>query len=83
MRICVAGAAGAFGMKHLDALSAIEGVEVTSVVGRTMETIGPFAKERGIGHATTDLNESLARDNVDAVILSTIISRILRENDNE
>ena len=71
MRICVAGAAGAFGMKHLDALSAIEGVEVTSVVGRTMETIGPFAKERGIGHATTDLNESLARDNVDAVILST------------
>ena len=71
MRICVAGAAGAFGMKHLDALSAIEGVEVTSVVGRTMETIGPFAKERGIGHATTDLNESLARDDVDAVILST------------
>ncbi len=71
MRICVAGAAGAFGKKHLDALAAIDGVEVTSIVGRTEETIVPFAKERCIGHATTDLNESLARDDVDAVILST------------
>ncbi len=71
MKICVAGAAGAFGMKHLDALSKIDGVEVTSVVGRTPESINAFAKERGIGHATTDLGESLARDDVDAVILST------------
>ena len=71
MKICVAGAAGAFGMKHLDALSKIDGVEVTSVVGRTADSINAFAKERGIGHATTDLAESLARDDVDAVILST------------
>ncbi len=71
MRICVAGAAGAFGMKHLDALAKIDGVEVTSVVGRTLASIEAFAKERGIGHATTDLAESLARDDVDAVILST------------
>jgi 2-hydroxy-4-carboxymuconate semialdehyde hemiacetal dehydrogenase len=69
MRVCVAGAAGAFGMKHLDAISNIEGVEVTSVVGRS--NIETFAKERGIGHATQDLAESLARDDVDAVILST------------
>ncbi len=71
MKICVAGAAGAFGMKHLDALSKIDGVEVTSVVGRTAESINAFARERGIGHATTDLAESLMRDDVDAVILST------------
>ena len=71
MKICVAGAAGAFGMKHLDALSKIDGIEVTSVVGRTAASINAFAKERGIGHATTDLAESLARDDVDAVILST------------
>ncbi len=71
MRICVAGAAGAFGMKHLDALAQIDGVEVTSVVGRKQATIKAFAAERGIGHATTDLGESLARDDVDAVILST------------
>ncbi len=71
MKFCVAGAAGAFGMKHLDALGAIDGVEVTSVVGRNPESINAFAKDRGIMHATTDLAESLARDDVDAVILST------------
>ncbi len=71
MRICVAGAAGAFGVKHLDALAAIEGVEVTSVMGRRLEDISAFAKERGIAHATNNLAESLARDDVDAVILST------------
>jgi len=71
MRICVAGAAGAFGMKHLDALAKIDGVTVTSVVGRQQAAIEQFAKERGIVHATTDLAVSLARDDVDAVILST------------
>ena len=71
MKFCVAGAAGAFGMKHLDALNNIDGVEVTSVVGRTREATNAFANERGIAHATTELGESLARDDVDAVILST------------
>ena len=71
MKICVAGAAGAFGMKHLDALAKIDGVEVTSVVGRQLDTISEFAKGRSIAHATTDLAESLVRDDVDAVILST------------
>ncbi len=71
MRICVAGAAGAFGTKHLNALAKIDGVTVTSVVGRQQAAIKQFAKERGITHATTDLAVSLARDDVDAVILST------------
>lgn len=70
MRLCIAGAAGAFGLKHLDAVNAIEGAEVTSVVGSS-DDIAEFARARGIGHATTDLNESLARDDVDAVILAT------------
>ena len=71
INIAVAGAAGAFGMKHLDALAQIDGVSVTSVVGRTRESIEAFAAQRGIGHATTDLNETLTRKDVDAVILST------------
>ncbi len=71
MRICVAGAAGAFGIKHLDALKAIEDVTVTSVVDFKEEAIKALAEERGIGHYTTDLAESLARDDVDAVILAT------------
>ena len=71
MRICVAGAYGAFGIKHLDALAQIEGVEVTSVMGPTRAKIEALAAERGIGHAATTLDECLARDDVDAVILST------------
>ena len=71
MRVCVAGAAGAFGMKHLDAIGAIDGVSVTSVVGREPDDIESFAKSRGVGHWTTDLAESLERSDVDAVILST------------
>ncbi len=71
MRICVAGAVGAFGTKHLDALARIEGVQVTSVVGGPPDDIDAFAAARGIGHATKSLDEALARDDVDAVILAT------------
>ncbi|PVH28907.1 Gfo/Idh/MocA family oxidoreductase [Pararhodobacter oceanensis] len=71
MRICVAGAYGAFGIKHLDALAAIDGVSVTSVMGPTRAKIDALATERGIPHATTDLAECLSREDVDAVILAT------------
>ena len=71
MRICVAGAYGAFGIKHLDALANIEGVEVTSVMGPTREKIDALAAERGIRHAGTTLEDCLAQDDVDAVILAT------------
>jgi 2-hydroxy-4-carboxymuconate semialdehyde hemiacetal dehydrogenase len=70
MRIAVAGA-GAFGIKHLDALQQIDGVEVTSVVSRRLEQAQEVADKYGAGHATTDLNETLVRDDVDAVILCT------------
>ena len=46
MRICVAGAAGAFGMKHLEALANIDEAEVTSVMGVEADDIQGFAKER-------------------------------------
>ena len=71
MRICVAGAYGAFGIKHLDALANIDGVTVTSVMGPTRSKIDALAAERGIGHAATTLEECIARDDVDAVILAT------------
>ena len=71
MRICVAGAYGAFGMKHLDALDAIEGVTVTSIMGPTQAKIEALAAERGIGHSSTNLDECISRDDVDAVILAT------------
>ena len=70
LRIALAGA-GAFGIKHLDALRLIEGVEVVSLVGRLADKTEEVAQRYGIGHATTDLGESLARPDVDAVILCT------------
>ena len=70
MRIALAGA-GAFGIKHLDGLATIDGVEVTSLVGRRLEPTRQVAEKYGIGHVTTDLAEALARDDVDAVILCT------------
>lgn len=71
MKICVAGAVGAFGMKHLDAVKAIDGIEVVSVVGGGPDDIEGFARSRGIPHATKDLAEALARPEVEAVILAT------------
>lgn len=71
MRLCIAGASGAFGTKHMDAVEAIEGATVTSVVGTRVDVIREFAEQRGVPHYTTDLAESLARDDVDGVILAT------------
>ena len=70
MRIALAGA-GAFGEKHLDGLRKIDGVTVTSLVGRRLEPTQAIAEKYGIPHATTDLAETLSRDDVDAVILCT------------
>jgi 2-hydroxy-4-carboxymuconate semialdehyde hemiacetal dehydrogenase len=70
IRIALAGA-GAFGIKHLDGLQLIDGVEVTSLVGRELAKTEQVAEQYGIGHVGTELGDSLARDDVDAVILCT------------
>ncbi len=70
MKIALAGA-GAFGEKHLDGLKLIDGVEVVSLVGRRLEPTQAIAAKYGVGHACTDLAESLAMPAVDAVILCT------------
>ena len=71
MKICVAGAYGAFGLKHLDALKNIEDVEVTSIMGPSESKIKALAAERRINHFSTSLENCIARNDVDAVILST------------
>jgi 2-hydroxy-4-carboxymuconate semialdehyde hemiacetal dehydrogenase len=63
--------AGAFGTKHLDGIRNIAGVEVISVIGRDLEKTKEVAKQYGIAHAGTDLADSLAIKEVDAVILCT------------
>jgi len=70
VKIGVAGAYGAFGLKHLDALANIEDVEVTAVFGPNRDKIEALATERGIATACATFEDFLASD-VDAVILST------------
>ncbi len=70
MNIAVAGA-GAFGTKHLEGLARIDGVRVVSLVGRVLDKTQEIAKRFGVPHATTNLDETLARTDVDAVILAT------------
>ncbi len=70
MRVCLAGA-GAFGIKHLEAIEKIDGVQVVSLVGRVFEKTQQVAERFKIGHVTTDLADSLARPDIDAVILCT------------
>jgi 2-hydroxy-4-carboxymuconate semialdehyde hemiacetal dehydrogenase len=70
VRIALVGA-GAFGAKHLDALSAIEDAEVDTVVSLPLEQAEKLADLHGVPHADSDLNRVLARDDIDAVILAT------------
>jgi 2-hydroxy-4-carboxymuconate semialdehyde hemiacetal dehydrogenase len=70
MKICMVGN-GAFAKKHLDALKRIPGVEVTTIVGRTPSTTEEVAKQYGIPHWTTNLDEALAQPGVDAAILNS------------
>ncbi|MEY4502302.1 MAG: hypothetical protein RIS52_2192 [Pseudomonadota bacterium] len=70
MRIALAGA-GAFGEKHLDGLKLIDGVEITSIISRTGEQAAEVAAKYGAKHSSTTLEDALARDDVDAVILCT------------
>ena len=70
IKVALAGA-GAFGIKHLDGIKLIDGVEVVSLIGRDLGKTQEVADKYGIAHVTTDLNDSLAIKEVDAVILCT------------
>ena len=70
IKVALAGA-GAFGIKHLDGIQNIDGVEVISLISRDLEKTREVAAKYGIGHVSTDLADSLALPEVDAVILCT------------
>ncbi|WP_048441357.1 Gfo/Idh/MocA family oxidoreductase [Caenimonas sp. SL110] len=70
IKVALAGA-GAFGIKHIEGIRNIEGVEVVSVIGRELDKTREVAQKFGIGHVTTELSQSLALKEVDAVILCT------------
>ncbi len=70
IKVALAGA-GAFGIKHIDGIKNIDGVEVVSLISRDLEKTKETAAKYGIGHVTTNLEDSLALKEVDAVILCT------------
>ena len=70
IKAALAGA-GAFGLRHLDAIKEIDGVEVISLVGRELDKTKEAAAKYGVGHATTELADTLKLPGLDAVILAT------------
>jgi 2-hydroxy-4-carboxymuconate semialdehyde hemiacetal dehydrogenase len=69
MKVIVVGP-GAFGIKHLDGIKNIDGVDVVALVGRDYEKTKAVAAEYSIDQIFTDLDEALKIE-ADAVILCT------------
>jgi len=70
MKVCLAGH-GAFGIKHLEAMAKIPGIEVISLAGSNMESARAVAQQWKIPHWTANLADSLAQPGLDAVVLTT------------
>ena len=70
MKICLAGQ-GAFGVKHLEAIQNIPGIEVVTLAGGSPDTTREVAEKFKIPHWSTNLDECLAQPGVEAVILAT------------
>jgi 2-hydroxy-4-carboxymuconate semialdehyde hemiacetal dehydrogenase len=70
MKVALAGQ-GAFGVKHLEALSKIDAIQVATLAGGNAEQTAEVAAKFNIPHWTTDLAESLVQPGVEAVILAT------------
>lgn len=70
LNVALAGA-GAFGIKHLDGIKNIADVNVVSLIGRDLAKTQAVADQYGVKHVTTDLADTLAIQEVDAVILCT------------
>ncbi|CAE6932389.1 Gfo/Idh/MocA family oxidoreductase [Vibrio sp. B1FLJ16] len=71
MNICVVGATGAFGNKHLDALKQINDVTVTALVGAEADKMAVLGEQYPNAAICHSLSEALQLDTVEAVILAT------------
>ncbi|WP_319533808.1 Gfo/Idh/MocA family oxidoreductase [uncultured Vibrio sp.] len=72
MKVCVVGATGAFGRKHLEAIQNIDDVTVSVMVSPEQDKLDALISEydsQAVG--VTTLEDALVRDDVDAVILAT------------
>jgi 2-hydroxy-4-carboxymuconate semialdehyde hemiacetal dehydrogenase len=70
MKVGLAGQ-GAFGVKHLEAIANIPGIEVITLTGGNQESTAEVAKRFKIPHYTGDLAESLKQPGLEAMLLAT------------
>ncbi len=70
IRTAIAGA-GAFGTKHAEGLREVDGVDVVAIVDPEPDRARAFAAEHGIARSSSDLDDVLAADDIDAIILAT------------
>lgn len=71
IRLGVAGASGAFGTKHLQALTQIETAEITAVMAPSQDKARDAAIAFSAAHAFDDFDRFITCDEIDAVILAT------------
>jgi 2-hydroxy-4-carboxymuconate semialdehyde hemiacetal dehydrogenase len=70
MKVGLAGQ-GAFGIKHLEAIQNIPGIEVITLAGGNPASTEEVARKFQIPHWTSDLAESLKQPGLEAVILAS------------
>jgi 2-hydroxy-4-carboxymuconate semialdehyde hemiacetal dehydrogenase len=70
MKVGMAGQ-GAFGVKHLEAIAKIPGVEVITLTGGNQVATAEVARKFNIPHFTGDLADSLKQPGLEAMILAT------------
>jgi len=71
LKIGVAGANGAFGTKHLEALAVIEDAEISAVMATTMDKANAAGDAFSAPHRYDDFDAFLSSPGLDAVILAT------------
>ncbi len=71
VRIGVAGANGAFGSKHLDALAQIDEVEIVAAMATTLDKANGVADKYSIPNRFDNYDQMLGLSDLDAVILAT------------
>ncbi len=72
MNVCIVGATGAFGRKHIDAVLEISDVNITALVSPEQDKRDELITElklEAVGY--TELGAALSKDSIDAVILAT------------
>ena len=70
MKVCLVGE-GAQGISHIDVLKKISDVEVVSLAGGIRTDAEVFARQYGINHVSTDIEECLDQPGVEAVVITS------------